>query len=47
VLLQHRAIVEALARRNVERCVKALSHHLDDAYDRLTILLRQHGEMFR
>jgi DNA-binding GntR family transcriptional regulator len=47
VLSQHRAIVEALARRNVERCVKALSHHLDDAYDRLTILLREHGEMFR
>jgi DNA-binding GntR family transcriptional regulator len=47
VLVQHRAVVAALARRDPERSVKALIHHLDDAYDRLTVLLRQHGEMFR
>lgn len=43
---QHTAIVEAMARRNVERAVKALTFHLDDAYDRLSILLQQHAEMF-
>lgn len=43
---QHTAIVEALARRQVDRAVKALTHHLDDAYDRLSILLQQHAEMF-
>jgi DNA-binding GntR family transcriptional regulator len=47
VLAQHRAIVAALARRDPERSVKALTHHLDDAYDRLTVLLERHGEMFR
>lgn len=47
VLVQHRAIVAALARRDPERSIKALTHHLDDAYDRLTVLLQQHGEMFR
>jgi len=46
VLSQHRAIVAALARHDGERSVRALTHHLDDAYDRLTILLKQHGEMF-
>jgi len=46
VLAQHRAVVAALARRDADRCVRALTHHLDDAYDRLTILLKQHGEMF-
>ena len=43
---QHTAIVEAMARRNVERAVKALTVHLDDAYDRLSVLLQQHAEMF-
>jgi len=45
-LNQHRAIVAALSRRDRDRSVRALTHHLDDAYDRLTILLKQHGEMF-
>ncbi|MGH6886568.1 MAG: GntR family transcriptional regulator [Geminicoccales bacterium] len=47
VLGQHRAIVVALSRRDPEHSVAALTHHLDDAYDRLTVLLEQHGEMFR
>ncbi len=47
VLVQHRAIVEALARHDPERGVKALAHHLDDAYDRLTVLLRDHAHLFR
>lgn len=46
VLAQHRAILAALARRDPERSVTTLTHHLDDAYDRLTVLLEQHGEMF-
>jgi GntR family transcriptional regulator, rspAB operon transcriptional repressor len=46
VLVQHRAVVEALARHDVERSIKALTHHLDDAYDRLTVLLQHHGELF-
>src|SRR6266446_960726 len=45
-IAQHTAIVEAMARRNLDRTVKALTHHLDDAYDRLSILLKQHAEMF-
>jgi len=45
-IAQHAAIVEAMARRNLDRTVKALVHHLDDAYDRLSILLKQHAEMF-
>jgi len=45
-IAQHAAIVEAMARRNMDRTVKALVHHLDDAYDRLSILLKQHAEMF-
>jgi DNA-binding GntR family transcriptional regulator len=47
VLAQHRAIVAALSRHDPERSVKTLTHHLDDAYDRLTVLLERHGEMFR
>jgi GntR family transcriptional regulator, rspAB operon transcriptional repressor len=46
VLAQHRAVVAALARRDPEACIKALGHHLDDAYDRITILLKKHGELF-
>lgn len=45
-IAQHTAVVEALARRNVDRAVKALAFHIDDAYDRLSILLQQHAEMF-
>src|SRR5499426_3294610 len=33
VLAQHRAVVAALARRDPEACIRALGHHLDDAYD--------------
>jgi DNA-binding GntR family transcriptional regulator len=47
VLVQHRAIVAALSRHDPDRSVKALAHHLDDAYDRLNVLLEQHAEMFR
>lgn len=46
VLAQHRAVVAALARRDPEASVRALSHHLDDAYDRITILLKKHGDLF-
>jgi DNA-binding GntR family transcriptional regulator len=46
VLVQHRAVIDALARHDVERSIKALTHHLDDAYDRLTVLLQRHGELF-
>ncbi len=46
VLAQHRAVVAALARHDSEASVKALSHHLDDAYDRITILAKKHGELF-
>ncbi|MEA2781907.1 MAG: GntR family transcriptional regulator, rspAB operon transcriptional repressor [Rhodospirillaceae bacterium] len=45
-IAQHRAIVEALARGGAERAAKVLIHHLDDAYDRLSIVLKQHAEMF-
>lgn len=45
-IAQHTAIVEALAKRNVEKTVKAMTHHLDDAYDRTSILFKQHAEMF-
>jgi DNA-binding GntR family transcriptional regulator len=46
VLAQHRAVVAALARRNTERSVQALAFHLDDAYERITILVSRHGELF-
>jgi DNA-binding GntR family transcriptional regulator len=42
---QHRAIVEALARGGTERAVKALAHHLDDAYERLSAVLERHADM--
>ena len=45
-IAQHRAIIEALARKSESRSVKALEHHLDDAYRRLDVLLKQHAEMF-
>ena len=31
---------------NLDKTVKALTHHLDDAYERLSILLKRHAEMF-
>lgn len=46
VLAQHRAVVAALARHDPEASIKALGHHLDDAYDRITILLKKHGDLF-
>ena len=46
VLRQHRAIVAALAKRDPEQSVRALSHHLDDAYDRIAVLLRDQKELF-
>jgi len=46
VLAQHRAVVAALARHDPDASVKALGHHLDDAYARITILLKKHGELF-
>ena len=46
VLAQHRAVVVALARHDPEASIKALTHHLDDAYGRITILLKKHGELF-
>jgi DNA-binding GntR family transcriptional regulator len=45
-IAQHTAIVDAMAKHNVEKTVKAMTHHLDDAYDRTSILFRQHAEMF-
>jgi DNA-binding GntR family transcriptional regulator len=44
-IAQHRAIVGALARGGAERAVKALAHHLDDAYERLTVVLAGHADM--
>jgi DNA-binding GntR family transcriptional regulator len=46
VLAQHRAVVAALARHDPEASIRALGHHLDDAYDRITILLKKHGDLF-
>jgi GntR family transcriptional regulator, rspAB operon transcriptional repressor len=45
-IAQHRAIVEALARKSELRSVKALTHHLDEANQHLDVLLKQHAEMF-
>jgi len=47
VLRQHRAIVVALAKRDPEQTVRALSHHLDDAYERTNVFLREQSELFR
>ncbi len=43
---QHRAIVKALAAGDPDQAAAAMAHHLDDAYDRLSALLKQHAEMF-
>lgn len=46
VLGQHRAIADALQKRNAERAVRALEHHLDDAYAQLAKVMAQHREAF-
>jgi GntR family transcriptional regulator, rspAB operon transcriptional repressor len=44
-IAQHRAIVQALARGGPDLAVKALAHHLDDAYERLLVVLKSHADM--
>jgi len=46
VIGQHQAIADALQKRNEERCVRALEHHLDDAYAQLATVMEQHRELF-
>lgn len=46
VLGQHQAIADALQKRNEERAVRALEHHLDDAYAQLAKVMAQHREAF-
>jgi DNA-binding GntR family transcriptional regulator len=45
VIGQHQAITEALQRRNEERSVRALEHHLDDAYAQLAKVIEQHRDL--
>lgn len=45
-IAQHRAVIKALASGDCERAAKAMTHHLDDAYGRLSVVLRKHAEMF-
>jgi DNA-binding GntR family transcriptional regulator len=45
VIGQHQAIADALQKRNEERCIRALEHHLDDAYARLSKVIEQHREL--
>ena len=45
-IAQHKAIVRALARRDPERAARALAYHLDDAYNRLQVLLKDRAELF-
>ena len=45
VIGQHQAIADALQKRNEERCVRALEHHLDDAYAQLSKVIEQHREL--
>ena len=45
-IAQHKAILKALARRDPERAAKALAYHLDDAYDRLAVVLKDQAELF-
>ena len=40
---QHRAILKALASGEPERAAKAMTHHLDDAYARLSVVLERHA----
>jgi GntR family transcriptional regulator, rspAB operon transcriptional repressor len=46
-IAQHRAILKALASGEPERAAKAMAHHLDDAYARLSVVLKKHAAMFR
>lgn len=46
VVGQHQAIADALQKRNEERAVRALEHHLDDAYAQLAKVMEQHREAF-
>jgi GntR family transcriptional regulator, rspAB operon transcriptional repressor len=45
VIGQHQAIADALQKHNEERCVRALEHHLDDAYAQLSKVIEQHREL--
>ena len=45
-IAQHRAILKALASGEPERAAKAMTYHLDDAYARLSVVLKHHAEMF-
>jgi GntR family transcriptional regulator, rspAB operon transcriptional repressor len=45
-IAQHKAIVKALAGGKPERAAKAMTHHLDDAYARLSLVLKQHAALF-
>ena len=46
VIGQHQAIADALQKHNAERAVRALEHHLDDAYAQLATVMQQHREAF-
>jgi DNA-binding GntR family transcriptional regulator len=46
VIGQHQAIADALQKHNEERAVRALEHHLDDAYAQLATVMEQHREAF-
>lgn len=46
VIGQHQAIADALQKHNEERAVRALEHHLDDAYGQLAKVMAQHREAF-
>ncbi len=46
VIGQHQAIADALQKHNEERAVRALEHHLDDAYAQLAKVMEQHREAF-
>jgi DNA-binding GntR family transcriptional regulator len=45
-IAQHKAIVKALAGGDPELAARAMAHHLDDAYARLSGVWKQHAEMF-
>ena len=45
-IAQHKAIIKALASHSPERAAKALAFHLDDAYERLAVVLEKQSELF-